>query len=163
MGEIDRNLHWKELKRRIVHLETRIDQIGIHSRPIEILSVDDSPSDQLVLSHVFQPFAPRFHMHFVGDAMEALAFLRRVGKYEKAPRPDLVLLDLNLPLLTGREFLHVLKEAPDLQTIPVLILSSSNDQNDISECLRLRAKAFFTKPSNLADYPQMIQSLPQYC
>ena len=104
-------------------------------RPIEILMVEDNPGDVRLAVEALREGKVRNHMHTVEDGEEALAFLRRQGQYAEAPRPDLILLDLNLPRKNGQEVLAEIKEDPDLRRIPVVILTISDAEADILKAI----------------------------
>ena len=129
-----------------------------NGRPIEILLVEDSPGDVRLTQEVFKDTKIRNTLHVVGDGVEAMAFLRREGKYTSMPRPDLILLDLNLPRKDGREVLKEIKGDENLKTIPVVILTISKDEQDILKTYRLHANCYITKP---VDFDQFIKVVEQ--
>lgn len=130
--------------------------------PIEILLVEDNPGDVRLTTEAFRDARVRNRLHVAIDGVDALAFLRREGRYGDAPRPDLILLDLNLPKRTGREVLEEIKEDKDLKHIPVVILTTSQAERDILESYRLRANAYVTKPVDLEQFLKVIQSIEQF-
>ncbi len=128
-------------------------------RPIEILMVEDNPGDIRLCVEALKEGKVRNRMHTVGDGEEALAFLRRQGPYAKAPRPDLILLDLNLPKKTGQEVLAEIKEDPDLRRIPVVILTVSQAEADILKTYNLHANCYITKPVDLDRFIEVVKSI----
>jgi chemotaxis family two-component system response regulator Rcp1 len=116
------------------------------ARPIEILLVEDSPSDTELTVEAFREAKLRNHLSVVEDGVEAMQFLRRQGRFANAPHPDLILLDLNLPRKDGREVLAELKADKSLATIPVVILTASDNEHDVLRAQKLRATSYVTKP-----------------
>jgi CheY-like chemotaxis protein len=127
-----------------------------------ILLVEDNPADvdltRLALRDV--PLMPRVHV--AGDGVEALAFLRKEGPHGSAPRPDLILLDLNMPRMNGRELLAQIKGDPDLRRIPVVILTTSDAEADIVSSYDLHANCFLTKPGDLDEFDQVARSIEEF-
>ena len=118
-------------------------------RPIEILMVEDNPGDVRLTVEALKEGKVRNNLHTVEDGVEALTFLRRQGPYADAPRPDLILLDLNLPKKNGREVLEEIKQDSDLKRIPVVILTVSQAEQDIIKSYNLHANCYITKPVDL--------------
>ena len=131
-------------------------------RPIEILMVEDNPGDIRLCVEALKEGKVRNRMHTVGDGEEALAFLRRQGPYAEAPRPDLILLDLNLPKRTGQEVLAEIKEDPDLRRIPVVILTVSEAEADILRTYNLHANCYITKPVDLDRFIEVVKSIEDF-
>lgn len=131
-------------------------------RPIEILLVEDNPGDVRLTLATFQAGGVRNPIHVVADGEEAMAFLRRQGKHAGAPRPDIVLLDLNLPKKSGREVLAEIKADPELLDIPVVVLTISQEESDILQTYDLRAHSYLTKPLLLDQVMKMIQSVEEF-
>ena len=131
-------------------------------RPIEILMVEDNPGDIRLTVEALNEGKVRNNLHTVEDGVEALAFLRREGRYAEAPRPDLVLLDLNLPKMNGREVLAVIKEDPDLRRIPVVILTVSQAEQDIVKSYNLHANCYITKPVDLDQFLEVVKSIENF-
>jgi chemotaxis family two-component system response regulator Rcp1 len=131
-------------------------------RPIEILMVEDNPGDIRLCVEALKEGKVRNRMHTVGDGEEALAFLRRQGPYAEAPRPDLILLDLNLPKKTGQEVLAEIKEDPDLRRIPVVILTVSEAEADILKTYNLHANCYITKPVDLDRFIEVVKSIEDF-
>lgn len=115
-------------------------------QPLEILLVEDNPADVRLTTEAFRDSGVRHRLSAVSDGVEAMAFLRREGRFEVAPRPDLVLLDLNLPRKDGREVLAEIKDDPALRRIPVVVLTTSQAERDLSRAYDLHANCYLTKP-----------------
>jgi len=125
----------------------------------DILLVEDNPGDIRLTREAFEESRIANTLHVVTDGVEALEFLRREGEYPDAPRPDIILLDLNLPRMNGDELLeHLREELPDLSRIPVIILTSSKTEEDIVKSYELRANAYMTKPVDPAEFIETIQT-----
>ncbi|HAF96333.1 MAG: response regulator [Elusimicrobia bacterium GWC2_51_8] len=120
--------------------------------PIEILLVEDNPADVRLTTEALKEEKILNNLNIVSDGVEAMAYLRREGKYEKAERPDLVLLDLNLPKKDGREVLKEIKEDPSLKTIPVVVLTASEAEEDVMSSYTLHANCYITKPVDLKQF-----------
>jgi two-component system, chemotaxis family, response regulator Rcp1 len=131
-------------------------------RPIEILMVEDNPGDVRLTVEALKEAKVRNNLHTVEDGVEALAFLRREGRYAEVPRPDLVLLDLNLPKMNGREVLAKIKEDPDLRRIPVVILTISQAEQDIVKSYNLHANCYITKPVDLDQFLEVVKSIENF-
>ena len=131
-------------------------------RPIEILMVEDNPGDVRLTVEALKEAKVRNNLHTVEDGVEALAFLRREGLYAEVPRPDLVLLDLNLPKMNGREVLAEIKEDPDLRRIPVVILTISQAEQDIVKSYNLHANCYITKPVDLDQFLEVVKSIENF-
>jgi two-component system, chemotaxis family, response regulator Rcp1 len=129
----------------------------MRTRPIQVLLVEDSPSDQLLAREAFAEAALCNELHVVADGVEAMAFLHAQGKYEKAVRPDLILLDLNLPRKDGCEVLAEIKASDALKRIPVVVLTTSESSADISRAYELHANCYVPKPVDFGDFKQTIQ------
>lgn len=130
--------------------------------PIEILLVEDNPGDARLTREALRDAKVRNNLHVVPDGVEALAFLQRQGKHAAAPKPDLILLDLNLPKKDGREVLEEIKQNDDFRHIPVVILTTSQAEKDIIESYRLRANAFVTKPVDLEQFLKVVRSIEHF-
>jgi len=118
----------------------------------EILLVEDNPGDVMLTQEAFDECLLPHRLSVVGDGEEALQFLRQAGKYTDAPHPDLVLLDLNLPRKDGRELLAEVKNDPELRHIPVIVLSTSESDQDVARAYRLHANCYLTKPIQMDDF-----------
>ncbi|OLP15544.1 response regulator [Leptolyngbya sp. 'hensonii'] len=131
-------------------------------RPIEILLVEDSPSDADLTVDTLSESKVLNNLSVVEDGVEALAFLRREGDYTEAPRPDLILLDLNLPRKDGREVLLEIKADPELNTIPVVVLTTSSAEEDIVKTYQLHANCYVTKPVGLEEFIGIIRLIESF-
>jgi CheY-like chemotaxis protein len=127
--------------------------------PIEILLVEDSPGDVNLTIEALRGARVANRLSVVGDGERALEFLRRQGSYRNAPRPDLVLLDLNLPLLDGRDVLAAVKSDPELQTIPVVVLTTSASDADVLRSYELHANSYVTKPVAFDEFIAAVRSI----
>ena len=130
-----------------------------NARPIEILLVEDNPGDVRLTRESLNEAKVHNKIAVVSDGLEAMSYLRRGGKYASAIRPDLVLLDLNLPLMNGFEVLDAIKEDPDLRRIPVVVLTTSQAEQDIIHSYNLYANAYVTKPVELEQFIRAINSI----
>jgi CheY-like chemotaxis protein len=131
-------------------------------KPIDILLVEDNPGDARLTREALALSKVRNLIHHVRDGEQCVAFLRRQPPYEDAPRPDLILLDLNLPRLDGREVLEDIKNDPELVHIPVVILTSSQAEEDILRSYRLHANCFITKPNTLDDLSSVLNGIERF-
>jgi len=131
-------------------------------RPIEILLVEDSPSDTELTQEALREAKVRNHLSTVEDGVLAMDFLRRRGVFAGAPRPDLIMLDLNLPRKDGREVLAEIKEDPELKTIPVVVLTTSQADQDILRAYHLHANCYITKPVDFEQFLQAIRSIESF-
>lgn len=129
---------------------------------IEILLVEDDPGDVELTLESLREEKVRNRLHVVGDGVEAMRFLRREGPYSDAPRPDLILLDLNLPRKDGREVLEEIKTDPDLKRIAVVILTTSSADEDIIRTYRLSANCYVTKPIDLDSFRKVVQAIEDF-
>ncbi len=130
--------------------------------PAEVLLVEDSSGDVRMTREAFRDADSSIYVHVVNDGVEALTFLRREGVYSNAPRPCLILLDLNLPKMGGLEVLGQIKKDVNLQTIPVVILTTSERQADVSKAYELRANCYLNKPVQWDGFSTMIASLNRF-
>ena len=131
-------------------------------RPIEILLVEDSPSDTELTMEALRDFKVHNHVSTVEDGVVALEFLRRQGDYAQAPRPDLIMLDLNLPRKDGREVLAEIKADPDLKSIPVVVLTTSRADQDIIRAYQLNANCYITKPVDFNQFLEVVRSIESF-
>lgn len=136
--------------------------IGATSKAIEILLVEDSPGDVRLTQEVLKEAKVRNKLHIVNDGVEALTFLRREGKYANSPRPDLILLDLNLPKKDGREVLGEIKSDENLRRIPVVILTISKSEEDVLKSYDLHANCYITKPVDLNQFLKVVKSIEEF-
>ena len=132
------------------------------AKPIEILLVEDNPGDVRLTKEALKDARVGNNLHVTMDGVEALAFLRKQGKHGAAPLPDLILLDLNLPKKNGREVLEEIKKEDALRHIPVVILTTSQAEQDVVESYRLRANAYVTKPVDLDQFLKVVGSIEQF-
>jgi len=130
--------------------------------PIEILLVEDNPGDVRLTTEALREAKVRNNLTVAPDGVEALAMLRREGRHAAVPRPDLILLDLNLPRKGGREVLEEVKADDTLKDIPVVILTTSQAERDIVESYRLHANAYVTKPVDLEQFLKVVQTIEQF-
>jgi CheY-like chemotaxis protein len=131
-------------------------------KPLEILLVEDNPGDANLTREAFKEGKVTNNLHVVQDGVDALSFLRKEGKYAGAQRPDIVLLDLNLPKKDGREVLEEMKQDPDLKRIPVVILTTSKAEEDILKTYNLHANCYLTKPVELEQFCMVIKSIEEF-
>jgi len=131
-------------------------------KPIEVLLIEDTPSDVRLTREAFKEGRVLTNLSVVEDGMEALAFLRREGAHTQAPRPDLILLDLNLPGMNGQEILQEIKAEPALSIIPVVILTTSEAESDIVKTYQLHANCYITKPVDLNRFIEVIRSIENF-
>jgi chemotaxis family two-component system response regulator Rcp1 len=131
-------------------------------RPMEVLLVEDSPGDVRLTQEAFRDANRAIHLHVATDGVEAMAFLRREEAHADAPRPDLILLDLNLPRMDGREVLKQIKGDDDLKTIPTIILTTSEAEADISRSYQLQANCYLCKPVQLDAFESVVKSINEF-
>ncbi len=129
---------------------------------IDILLVEDSPTDALITREALAQAKVLNRLHHVEDGYEAIAFLRRTGDFAHAPRPGLILLDLNLPKKSGLEVLAEIKADPNLQTIPIVVLTTSKASKEVEAAYRLHANCFITKPVEFEDMARSIRALENF-
>jgi CheY-like chemotaxis protein len=129
---------------------------------IEILLVEDDPGDVLITREAFAQNKVRNHLCVVSDGEAALAFLRRKGEYADVPRPDLILLDLNLPRKAGHEVLAEIKTDPELQRIPVVVLTTSDAEEDVLRSYDLHANAYVTKPVDFDRFLHVVRQIDEF-
>ena len=131
-------------------------------RPVEILLVEDSPTDALLAREALESSKIINNMRTVTDGVEALAFLRQEGKYQKAPRPDLILLDLNMPKKDGREVLAEIKNDDNFKRIPVVVLTTSKSEADVLKAYGLHANCYIVKPVDFEQFAEVVQSIESF-
>jgi chemotaxis family two-component system response regulator Rcp1 len=131
-------------------------------RAIEILLVEDNPGDVRLTREGLNEGKVRNNLHVATDGVEALKFLRREAGYADAVRPDLILLDLNLPRKDGREVLSEIKADPDLKTIPVVVLTTSRAEQDVLHSYELQANCYITKPVDLEQFIMVVKSIEDF-
>lgn len=130
--------------------------------PIEILLVEDNEDDVILTTAAFKKGKVSNNLHVVGDGVDALAFLRREEKYAGAPRPDIILLDLNLPRMDGHELLKIIKGDPKFSAIPVVMLTTSKAEEDIIKSYKNHSNCFVTKPVIMEDFERVIRTLEDF-
>jgi len=131
-------------------------------KTVEILLAEDNPGDVMLTKKALEQGKLANNLHVVTDGVEALEFLRQRGAYEDAPRPDLVLLDLNMPRKDGQEVLKELTDEPELCRIPVVVLTSSESEEDIAKSYELNANAYLTKPVDFDGFIQIVNQLENF-
>lgn len=131
-------------------------------RPIEILLVEDSSTDVMLAEEALEHAKMRNNLHVVKDGVEAMAFLRREREYENVPRPDLVLLDLNMPRKDGREVLAEVKADEHLKSIPIVVLTTSQAQEDVLKAYGLHANCYISKPVDFEQFTNVVQAIDQF-
>ena len=131
-------------------------------QPIQVLLVEDSPGDIRLTQEALKDAKMHINLHVVRDGEAAMSFLMREGEYANAPRPDLILLDLNLPKKDGREVLQEIKESPTLKIIPVVILTTSAAEADILRSYLLHANCYITKPVSLDGFLTVVKSIEDF-
>ncbi|MDQ2710747.1 MAG: response regulator [Acidobacteriota bacterium] len=130
--------------------------------PAEILLVEDNPGDVLLTKEAFREGNYFPNLSVVEDGEEALLFLRKQGKHKHAPRPDIILLDLNLPKKDGRELLAEVKQDVDLRHIPVIVLTTSSAEQDVTRAYKLHANCYLTKPIEMDDFMRKVRSVEDF-
>ena len=136
--------------------------IGGDGKPIEILLVEDSPGDVRLTREALKDAKMHINLHVASDGIEAMAFLNREEEYSDVPRPDLILLDLNLPRKDGRQVLEEIKVNPALMTIPIVILTTSASEEDVLRSYRLHANCYISKPVDLDGFLKVIKSIDNF-
>jgi chemotaxis family two-component system response regulator Rcp1 len=129
---------------------------------VEILLVEDNPADVLLMEEALREGKMANNLYAVNNGDEAMDFLNRRGKYRDAPRPDLIMLDLNLPRKDGREVLAEVKEDPELRKIPVVVVTTSRSEADIDKSYKLHANAYVTKPVNVRQFFDVVQQIEDF-
>ena len=131
-------------------------------REIQVLLVEDDPGDVLMTREAFEDYKVHNQLHVVNDGEQAMAFLRQEGEYAGLPRPDLVLLDLNLPRMDGRQVLDAIKSDPDLSSIPVVVLTTSEAEDDVLRSYSLHANAYVTKPVDFERFINVVRQIDDF-
>jgi CheY-like chemotaxis protein len=131
-------------------------------RPVEVLLVEDSPGDVRLTQEAFRETNRSIRIHVAVDGVEAMAFLRNEGDYVNAPRPDFILLDLNIPKMDGREVLANIKKDERLMTIPTIILTTSDAESDIIKSYQLQANCYLTKPVQFEEFESVVKSINDF-
>jgi two-component system response regulator len=133
-----------------------------NGRPIEILLVEDSATDVMLAEEALEYAKMRNNLHVVKDGVEAMAFLRKERQYAEVPRPDLILLDLNMPRKEGREVLAEVKADDDLKNIPVVVLTTSQAQEDVLQAYGLHANCYISKPVDFEQFANVVRAIDQF-
>jgi CheY-like chemotaxis protein len=136
--------------------------IGVGGAPIDVLLVEDSPGDVRLTQEALRDSQRVIHLHVAFDGIEAMKFLKREGVHTRAPRPDLILLDLNLPRMDGREVLARIKADESMRTIPTIVLTTSEAEADITKSYQLQANCFLTKPVQLDAFESLVKSINEF-
>jgi CheY-like chemotaxis protein len=131
-------------------------------REIQVLLVEDDPGDVLMTREAFEDYKVHNQLHVVNDGEQAMAFLRNEGEYADLPRPDLVLLDLNLPRMDGRQVLDAIKSDPALASIPVVVLTTSEAEEDVLRSYSLHANAYVTKPVDFERFIDVVRQIDDF-
>jgi two-component system, chemotaxis family, response regulator Rcp1 len=129
---------------------------------IKVLLVEDGPGDVRLMQEALRDSHPSVELHVAINGEEAMAFLKRGASHAHAPRPDLILLDLNLPKMDGREVLANIKADVRLRTIPIIVLSISDAPEDIEKCYQLQANCYLTKPAQLKEFEKLVKSINEF-
>jgi CheY-like chemotaxis protein len=130
--------------------------------PLQVLLVEDSPGDVRLTQEAFRVANRAIHLHVAADGVEAMEFLRHEGPHTFARRPDLILLDLNLPKMDGREVLALIKDNDSLKLIPTVVLTTSTAQADINKAYELQANCYLTKPVQLDEFENLVTSINDF-
>lgn len=133
-----------------------------HGRPIEILLVEDNPGDVRLTIEALREGKVLNHLTVARDGEEAMAALRREGRFAKTGRPDIILLDLNLPKKDGREVLEEIKKDPNLMVIPIVVLTTSQDEQDVLKSYKLHANCYITKPVDLPQFLAVVKAIEDF-
>ncbi|MFI7429995.1 response regulator [Micromonospora sp. NPDC049836] len=136
--------------------------MGPRTSPVRILVVDDDPGDVLMIEEALEDSDVEKVIDVVNDGQEAMEFLRREGRHAAARRPDVILLDLNMPRMDGRQVLGAVKQDEDLRTIPIVVLTTSNADTDIVGSYVLQANAYVTKPIDLDDFNDVVRRIDEF-
>ena len=131
-------------------------------RPAEVLVVEDNADDVELMRISFQRSYFAVHLHHVTNGEDCMAFLRREGEWAQAPRPDLVLLDLNMPRMDGREVLEQVVQDPKLRNIPIVVLTTSNDEPDVVAAYDLRCSSYIVKPVDFEKFVRVVRGIADY-
>jgi chemotaxis family two-component system response regulator Rcp1 len=139
-----------------------MESIGSDAKPMEVLLVEDSAGDVRLTREALKDAKVHVHLQVASDGIEAMAFLKQEGQHVHAPRPDLILLDLNLPKKDGRQVLEEIKQSPSLKSIPVVILTTSASEADILRSYMLHANCYITKPVDLNGFLDVVKSIDNF-
>ncbi len=139
-----------------------MESIGSDAKPMKVLLVEDSAGDVRLTREALKDAKVHVHLQVVSDGIEAMAFLKHEGQHVHASRPDLILLDLNLPKKDGRQVLEEIKQSPALKSIPVVILTTSASEADILRSYLLHANCYITKPVDLSGFLEVVKSIDNF-
>jgi two-component system, chemotaxis family, response regulator Rcp1 len=129
---------------------------------VKVLLVEDGPGDVRLMQEALRDSHPAVELHVAINGEEAMAFLKRGASHAHAPRPDLILLDLNLPKMDGRDVLAQIKSDARLRTIPIIVLSISDAPEDVEKCYQLQANCYLTKPAQLKEFEKLVKSINEF-
>jgi two-component system, chemotaxis family, response regulator Rcp1 len=135
---------------------------GVFLILVRVLLVEDNPADVGLVEEAFRDGRLRYELHVAEDGVAAMNFLHRKGKFTNAPRPEIVLLDLNLPKKDGREVLEEAKSDPELREIPIIVLTTSDDEADVHRAYELHANCYMTKPVDIDDFIRKVRSIEDF-
>jgi len=136
--------------------------IGRAGKPLEVLLVEDNPGDVRLVQEAFRDARDTVHLHVAADGVDALAFLRQEGDHANAPRPDFILLDLDMPRMNGREVLTVIKRDAGLKSIPTAILTVSEEDMDVETSYSLQANCYLKKPLDFIEFKTLVRAINQF-
>jgi two-component system, chemotaxis family, response regulator Rcp1 len=139
-----------------------MDLLARDTEAFEVLLVEDNPGDVRLTREALKDAKVHINLHVASDGVEAMAFLNREGKYAEVPRPEMILLDLNLPRKDGRQVLEEIKATPALMTIPIVILTTSESEEDILRSYRLHANCYISKPVDLDGFLKVVKSIDNF-
>jgi two-component system, chemotaxis family, response regulator Rcp1 len=139
-----------------------MQETGVKGANVEVLLIEDSPGDIRLTQEALRDANERIHLHVATDGVAAMAFLRREGEHHGAPRPDFILLDLNLPKMDGREVLAHIKEDENLKAIPTIILTTSDAEADILKGYKFQANCYLNKPVQLDEFENVVKSIENF-
>lgn len=135
---------------------------NFEQKKVDILLIEDSPGDVRLTKEALNEIKMNSELYIVNDGLEAYQFLLKKDRYQFMPTPDLILLDLNLPKMDGRELLELIKENETLKTIPVIVLSTSNDQDDVNKLYMLQANCYLTKPVDFLGFVELMKAIEMF-
>jgi chemotaxis family two-component system response regulator Rcp1 len=139
-----------------------MESIETNASPVQVLLVEDSPGDIRLTREAFRDAKMHVNLHIASDGEKAMAFLNREGEHEQAPRPDIILLDLNLPKKDGWQVLAEIKNDPSLSIIPVVILTTSASEEDVLRSYRLHANCYISKPVDLNGFLKVVKNIDNF-
>ena len=134
----------------------------VSTKPVEILLVEDNPADVRLIKETFKDFKIQNNLSVAKDGVEAMAFIKKEGVFTEAPRPDVILMDLNLPKKSGFDVLSEIRQIPEYKRIPVVVLSTSDSERDILKSYDLHANCFVTKPVGLDEFIKIVMSIEDF-